>query len=272
MLAGCSSGVIDGQLPNESNPLVLSETSVLTQRDSLELAKLNFQQKVSDELMPDLETISEVLRKNQIYGKVLEPLYEVEPLVEDKVCEGFTLDRLLSAGSRARRSSVSVFQDILPLELDEIPDIVYDFEFVSVVDADIDQLMSTLTEISDVFFLSPDKRCTGELVTGLVLEDMDLREDTEFVTGFFPEVSTQNEEIVHFVQSADVARGFARAYSLFVFKPADVVLALVVLGDVNAKRTTSDVVLEEVGRVSRAIREVWLSKVRTDSSWLELTK
>lgn len=101
---------------------------------------------------------------------------------------------------------------------------------------------------------------------------MDLREDTEFVTGFFPEVLTQNEEIVPFVQSAEVARGFARAYSLFVFKPADVMLALVVLGDVNAKRTTSDVVLEEVGRVSRAIREVLLSKVRADSSWLELTK
>lgn len=270
MISGCSSGIADESPAGTS---VSSETSITVTEESMALAKSSFQQKVGGELIPDIRTVSDVLRSIQVFGQLDDGSSDDDCCLEEKICEEFSFERLLSGGSRLIMSTKEFEQDIAELEYEEFPDIFYTIKFISLADVDTDRLVANVTEISDVFFLSADKRCTGELIEGAKFEDFDFTESAKFTTGFFPELSTQYEEIVHFVQLVEPEdESYGRAYSLFLLKPADVALALIVTGVAEDAHATPDEVLDEVGRVSRAIREVWLSKVRADSSWLELAK
>ena len=268
LAASCST-----QTTSDSADSALEPTTTTAEENLREVVTNLFQTKLNrymSESRINLQEMSGVLRRNEVFGE----LYEMEELflisfVETKICEDFAIADLLSGTQVGAQRKDEVTQDLLQVETAKWPDVTYFFTLTSFTDVDIRSIKNNVARLSDIFSLSPDKRCTGTLKTGPELE-----RSQGFTTGNFPEVPANGIETYNYVQFGDGRDRFARSVSLMILEPAKSAVSIVVtafnLRTRAGSKVTSDDMLLEVSDIAKDLKTLWKNKIQADPDWLAL--
>ena len=255
--------------------LAIEETTTSTTENLTELAIEKFQSNLTrydTRNIPDKEELGVILRRNEVFGQLTHgnPVF-----VESKICDEFTISDLLATSPRAnRRTDDELYQDVTTLASEEYPDVFYTITLSILADVDTNQVKNNATRLADIFFLAPDKRCTGRVGVGIDI-GFGFPRTTNFTTGYFPDdfKETVGVEIFNYVQGGDGNWRFARTVSLMILEPAKSAIAVVVTA-FNSRSSTSSVtrddMLLEIGQIGYEIKKLWVTKIESDPDWLTI--
>lgn len=249
------------------------ETTTTTEEDLREVVIKSFQKKLNrymDKSRINLQELSDILRRNEVFGE----LFEQQELlliswVETKICEDFAIADFFANTTVGGQRKDEVIQDLLEIDTAKWPDVVYTFTLTSFTDIDTRSVKKNAARLTDIFSLSPDKRCTGTLKTGPELE-----RSQSFTTGNFPGAPANGFDTYNYVQFGNGPERFARSVSLIILEPANSAVSIVVtafnLRTQTGSKVTSDDMLDEIGRIARDLKTLWENKIQTDLDWLAL--
>ena len=251
----------------------VKETTTSTTENLTELAIENFQSSLmryNSPNTPDKEELGDILRRNEVFGQLT-----VGNIVsvESKICDGFTISDLLATSPVGSRKNDELFQDVTTLATADFPDVFYTITLSTLADVDTNQVKNNATRLADIFFLAPDKRCTGKV--GVGMKDGGFSRTTNFTTGYFPDdlKETAGVKIFNYVQGGEGNGRFARTVSLMILEPAKSAVAIVVTA-FNLRSSTSSVtkddMLDETSRIGRDIKALWKTKIESDPDWLTI--
>lgn len=230
----------------------------------------SFQEKLNGALAPtirpDKDEIGSILRRNEVYGQLKNGDFD---FLEPKICDDFTIADL-SEGATGIQKTERLYQDIKALGSKNYPDVWYIITLSTLTDVDTSQLKNNTTKLADIFFLSPDKRCTGRI--GVSPEDGVFSRTQNFTTGNFPATPADGLEVFNYVQSGDERDGlFVRTVSFMILEQAKSAVVIVVTAFNLRERTTSvtsDDMLAETSQIGFDLKEFWTTKIQSDPNWL----
>ena len=250
-----------------------TQTTTSTDEDLRVVVTKSFQTKLNrymDSSRINLQEMSEILRRNEVFGE----LFEQEELfliswVDETICEDFAIKDFFASTKVGAQRKDEVTQDLLEVETTKWPDVMYTFTLTSFTDVDTRSIKNNVARLSDIFSLSPDKRCTGALKVGPELES-----SQSFTTGNFPEAPANGFETFNYVQFGDGPDRFARSVSLMILEPAKSAVSIVVtafnIRTGTGSKVTADEMLYEVGDIAKELKALWKNKIQTDPDWLAL--
>ena len=253
--------------------LLTSCTGATSKENLTELAIGNFQSNLmrnNSPNTPDKDEMGDILRRNEVFGQLTGSPPE---FVESKICEGFTISDLLTTSPTGRRKNDELWQDLTTLASADYPDVFYTITLSALADVDTSQVENNATRLADLFFLAPDKRCTGRVGVGID-DGGGFPRTTNFTTGYFPDdfKETVGVEIFNYVQGGDGNERFARTVSLMILEPAKSAVAVVVTAYnlLRNSSVTKDDMLDETSRIGRDIKALWLTKIESDPDWVTI--
>ena len=247
------------------------ETTTSTAENLAELAIENFQSNLmrnNSPNTPNKDEMGDILRRNEVFGQLTGSPPE---FVESKICEGFTISDLLNTSPAGRRKNDELWQDLTTLASADYPDVFYTITLSALADVDTSQVENNATRLADIFYLAPDKHCTGKIGVGIGSSS---RTD-DFTTAYFPDdfKETAGVRIFNYVQGSDGSGRFARTVSLMILEPAKSAVVIVVTA-FNLRSSTSSVttdnMLDETSRIGRDIKALWVAKIESDPDWLAI--
>lgn len=274
-LVVCLAASCSTQTTSESADTVLEPiTELMAVEAYRELVVKLFQAKLNRDMSEsriNLDEMSDILRRNEVFGKVMSvdsELAEEYEFVERKICEDFAIADFFASTTIGEQRVHEVEQD-LGSDPAKYPDVKYFFTLTSFTDIDTRNVKNNIGRLSDIFSLSSDKRCTG---TSKGLKGF--FDSTNFTTGNFPEVPANGFETYNYVQLGEGPDQFARSVSLMILEPAKTAVSIVVtafnLRYGEGSKVTSDDMLFEVSDITKDLKALWKNKIQTDPDWLAL--
>jgi hypothetical protein len=254
--------------------LMTSCTGAPSKENLTELAIGNFQSNLmrnNSPNTPDKDEMGDIMRRNEVFGQLTGSPPE---FVESKICEGFTISDLLTTSPTGRRKDDELWQDLTTLASADYPDVFYTITLSALADVDTSQVENNATRLADIFFLAPDKRCTGRVGVGID-DGGGFPRTTNFTTGYFPDdfEETAGVKIFNYVQEGDGTGPFARTVSLMILEPAKSAIAVVVtaynLRSSNSSVTKDDMLLE-TSQIGYEIKKRWITKIESDPDWVTI--
>lgn len=260
------------QSDSENSDDSSKQTTTSADENLKEAAIKNFQSKLNGNqtpiIRPNDDEVGSILRRNEVFGKLVSGDFD---FVEPKICDEFLIADLVG-GATGKQKTERLYQDIEGLTTAKFPDVWYIITLSTMTDVKTSQLKNNATRLADIFFLSPNKRCTGKV--GVVPKEGVYSRSQNFTTGNFPEASTDGLEIFNYVQSGDERDGlFARTVSFMILEQAKSAVVIVVTAFNLRERTTSvtsDDMLAEISQIGFDLKEFWTTKIRTDPDWLTI--
>lgn len=271
-LVVCLAASCSTQTTSDSADSALEPTTTTADEELRDVVMKRFQTKLYyyPNGRPNLKEMGDVLRRNEVFGGLFIVPEEFSlSNVETKICEDFAIADLLSGTKVGAKRKVEVAQDLTKVEGAKWPDVTYVFTLIMSIDVDTTSIKNNVARLSDIFYLSPDKRCTGTLATG-----PELKRSQSFTTGNFPEIPGNGFETYNYVQFGDGSDRFARSVSLMILEPAQSAISIVVTAfNVRTRagsKVTSDDMLFEVSNIAKELKTLWMNKIQTDPDWLAL--
>lgn len=267
LAASCST-----QTTSDSADSALEPTTTTAEEDLRQVVTNLFQTKLNrymSESRINLKEMSDILRRNEVFGELFEREDFFQSSVERKICEDFAIADFFANTTVGAKRKDEVTQDFFKFETAKWPDVMYTFILTSFTDIDTKSVKNNAARLSDIFSLSPDKRCTGTLKAGPLLD-----RSQSFTTGNFPEVPANGFETYNYVQFGDGPDRFARSVSLMILEPANSAVSIVVtafnLRTGTGSKVTSDDMLYEVSNIAKDLKTLWKNKIQIDGDWLAL--
>jgi hypothetical protein len=258
---------------NGENSEELSKQTITSADENQKATAIkSFQEKFNGTLAPtirpDKDDVGSILRRNEVYGQLEVGDFD---FLEPKICDEFTIADL-SAGVTGNQKEERLYQNIKGMTEAELPDVWYIITQSTLTDVDTSQLKTNTTRLSDIFFLSPDKRCVGKI--GVSPKDGVFSRTQNFTSGNFPEAPTDGLEIFNYVQSGDERDGlFVRTVSLIILEKTKSAVVIVVTAFNIKERTTSvtsDDMLAETSQIGFDLKEFWTTNIQSDPDWLTI--
>ncbi len=258
---------------NGENSDDLSKQTITSADETQKAAAIkNFQEKLdgalSPAIRPDKDEVGSILRRNEVYGLLKNGDFD---FVEPKICDEFTIADL-SAGVTGNQKTERLFQNPGEEGFAKFSDVWYIITLSTLTGVDTSQLKNNTTRLADIFFLSPDKRCTGKV--GIVPIDGAFSRTQNFTTGNFPATPADGLEVFNYVQYGDERDGlFVRTVSLMILEQAKSAVVIVVTAFNLKERTTlvtSDDMLAETSQIGFDLKEFWTTKIQSDPDWLTI--